>query len=76
MLILWLGAITGQGQSAKIDSCWWITGVGSGNNGALTNSSIVSSEVLKGYATKLGSEYFTDDVNNINVGYPILKWQN
>ena len=51
---------------------------GSGIYGAaldrFTNCGLVDSDTLKTYASVLG-DAFTDDVNNINNGYPILKWQ-
>ena len=34
----------------------------------------LTEEELKNLAPSLG-EYFTKDVENINNGYPILKWQ-
>ena len=39
-----------------------------------TNYASVEAEEFKNYASILG-DAFTTDVNNINNGYPILKWQ-
>ena len=42
-------------------------------NGTTTN--IKEDNVLKGYASTLGSTYWKADTNNINRGFPILIWQ-
>lgn len=51
----------------------WTT-VGGARVGA-TRCEQVTAEQLKGYASNLGTEYFTADTTGINNGFPILKWQ-
>ena len=45
-----------------------------GNGSIIEQSSIKTSEELKLLASALGSA-FEEDGNNINNGFPILKWQ-
>ena len=45
-----------------------------GNQGSTTNYGIKTSDELKNMTSILGSEW-KDDENNINDGYPILRWQ-
>lgn len=35
----------------------------------------LSAEEMPDVLNIIGSSYFTEDTNNINNGYPILKWQ-
>ena len=44
------------------------------NNGTIERSSVKTPEELKLLASALGSA-FEEDGNNINNGFPILKWQ-
>lgn len=70
------GSIIGQCSGASFTSCWWTsTNNGNGNSGSYTNSAQVSAQVLKGYVSKLGAEYFTEDTINKNDGFPIFKWE-
>ena len=70
------GAIIGQAAGGGMTSCWWIKGSGLGNSGTSAGGSrIVTEAELKEMADTLGNEYFMKDENNINNGFPILKWQ-
>lgn len=71
-----VGSIMGEGANSSFQYCWWTTEhPGYGNRGSSSYSSQVSEETLKGYASRLGTTYFTDDTVGINNGFPILKWQ-
>ena len=55
------------GQHHKVDR---------GNSGSSSNSYQVTEDALKGMIEQLGADYFEEDKNNINDGFPVLKWEN
>lgn len=61
-----------------VSNCYWLTGTadrGIGETSGVTDNTVSKTESeLKGLATTLGDK-FTQDTNNKNGGYPILKWQ-
>ena len=67
--------MVGITSNYTVEYCYWITNPGVGSRHVASSSHIVTSSDLKGYASILGETYFKNDTNNINGGYPILKWQ-
>ncbi len=67
------GQIIGKDDcgNRNITKCYYLNTVqGSNTNGGIALGAVT----LKGYANTLGTA-FTADTENINEGYPILKWQ-
>lgn len=73
-----IGSIVGENNNSSIINCFYTTSLAAcGYRGSASNTRQVTETELKtaGFAaTNLGDNW-TDDINNINEGYPILKWQ-
>lgn len=65
-------------NGGTVSNCYWVVGCGSNvgisSPSSNTNATPISIDNLKSYSSVLGSA-FTSDSNNINNGYPILRWQ-
>ena len=72
------GSIVGENKDSTILTCFYTSSAAAcGYRGSASNTRQVTDSELKesGFsATNLG-ENWTDDIHNINNGYPILKWQ-
>ena len=72
------GSIVGENNESSILTCFYTSSANAcGYRGSASNTRQVTDSELKesGFgATNLG-ENWTDDIHNINNGYPILKWQ-
>lgn len=66
------GGIIGLNQcNSSFSNCYFENTCGKGTD---TGIQSIDAATLKTYSNILG-EFYTEDTNNINNGYPILKWQ-
>ena len=70
------GGIVGVYVDGTVQNCYYLENIvnGGNENNKVDGVTSKTSEELKKLSTKLG-EYFKEDTNNINNGYPILQWQ-
>ena len=70
-----LGGIIGNNENGKVLNSYYLENiVTTGKENSVEGVCIKTSNELKGLSTILGNAFKADD-NNINNGYPILKWQ-
>ena len=78
--VAYVGGIAGQNDGGSIKNTYSLEGtctniIGSNlNNGIIETSEIKAEQDMKVLATILG-DAFEEDEENLNNGYPVLKWQ-